>query len=53
MRLTKYHTMKTYGTVQGQLHAFLTSALGEGEWSASHPGLPFFSSSSSSDAITY
>jgi len=23
--------------VEVQLHAFLTSALGEGEWSASHP----------------
>jgi hypothetical protein len=31
--------MKTYGGVDVQIHAFLTSALVEGEWSASRPGL--------------
>jgi hypothetical protein len=36
--LTKYHAMKTIGGVEVQLHAFLTSALDGGEWSASHPG---------------
>jgi hypothetical protein len=30
--------MKTYWGVEIQLHAFLTSALDGGEWSASHPG---------------
>jgi len=30
--------MKTYGGVEIQLHAFLTSALDGGEWSASRPG---------------
>jgi hypothetical protein len=35
--LTRYNAMKTYGGVELQLHAFLTSALDEGEWSASHP----------------
>jgi len=30
--------MKTYWGSGGILHAFLTSALGGGEWSASHPG---------------
>jgi hypothetical protein len=33
--LTKHHAMKTYLGVEGQLHAFLTSALDGGEWSAS------------------
>jgi hypothetical protein len=31
-----HHTMM-YGGVVGQLHAFLTSALGGGDWSVSHP----------------
>jgi hypothetical protein len=30
--------METYGVVEVQLHAFLTSALDESEWSASSPG---------------
>jgi hypothetical protein len=30
--------MKTHGEVEVQLHAFLTSALDGGEWSASRPG---------------
>jgi hypothetical protein len=30
--------MKTYGGVEEQLHAFLTSGLDTGEWSASSPG---------------
>jgi hypothetical protein len=30
--------MKTYWGVEVQLHAFLTSALDGGEWSASRPG---------------
>jgi hypothetical protein len=36
--LTKHHAMKTYWGVEVQLHAFLTSALDGGEWSASRPG---------------
>jgi hypothetical protein len=34
---TKYHAMKTYGGVEIWFHAFLTSALVWGEWSASRP----------------
>jgi hypothetical protein len=30
--------MKTYGGVDVEIHIFLTSALDEGEWSASRPG---------------
>jgi hypothetical protein len=30
--------MKTYGWVEIQAHAFLTSAVGEYKWSASRPG---------------
>jgi hypothetical protein len=30
--------MKAYGRVNVQIHIFLTSALGGGEWSASRPG---------------
>jgi hypothetical protein len=30
--------MKTYATVEVQLHSFITSALDGGEWSASHRG---------------
>jgi hypothetical protein len=37
MYLIKYHTMKTYGGVEVQLHAFLTLALDGGEWLASCP----------------
>jgi hypothetical protein len=37
LRLTKYHAKKTYW-VSVYLHAFLTLALGGGEWSASRPG---------------
>lgn len=29
----KYHVKETYEILEGQLHAFLTSALYEGEWS--------------------
>jgi hypothetical protein len=36
--LTKHHAMKTYWGVEVYLHAFLTSALDGGEWSASRPG---------------
>ena len=31
--------MKVYGEAEIQLHSFLTSALGGGEGSASHPGI--------------
>jgi hypothetical protein len=36
--LTKQHAMKTYGGVEVELHAFLTSALDVGKWVASRPG---------------
>jgi hypothetical protein len=36
--LSKYHAMKTYGGVDIQPHAFLTSALNRCEWSASRSG---------------
>ena len=36
--LIKYHIMKTYGAMEIQLHAFLTSALYGGEQSVSHLG---------------
>jgi hypothetical protein len=36
--LTMHHEMKTYWGVEVYLHAFLTSALDGGEWSASRPG---------------
>jgi hypothetical protein len=36
--LTKHHAMGTIVAVGLYLHAFLTSALGGGEWSASRPG---------------
>jgi hypothetical protein len=36
--LTEHHAMKVYSGADVQPHAFLTSALGGGEWSASHPG---------------
>jgi hypothetical protein len=35
---SEYRTMKTYWAVDIQLHAFLTSALDGGGWSASRPG---------------
>jgi hypothetical protein len=35
--LTKHHVIKMYGRSGGNLHAFLTSALYGGEWSASRP----------------
>jgi hypothetical protein len=34
--LTKHHAMKSYGSMEVQLHAFLTLAQGGSEWSASH-----------------
>jgi hypothetical protein len=37
MCLTKHHAMKTYWGMEVKLHAFLTSALDGGEWSASRP----------------
>jgi hypothetical protein len=36
--LTKHHAMKTHWGVEVYLHAFLTSALHGGEWSASRAG---------------
>jgi hypothetical protein len=36
--LTKHYAIKTYWGVEVQLHAFLTSAIDGGVWSASHPG---------------
>jgi hypothetical protein len=38
LNLTKHHAMKTYWEVEVQRHAFLTSTLEGGEWTASHPG---------------
>jgi hypothetical protein len=35
--LTEHHTMKAYWEVEVYLHAFVTSALHGGEWSASRP----------------
>jgi hypothetical protein len=35
--LTRHHAMKTYSGSEGIVHAFLTSALDGGEWSASRP----------------
>jgi len=35
----KVRAIKVYGGVQIQLHSFLTSALGGGEGSGSHPGI--------------
>jgi len=36
--LIKYHAMEPYGEMEVYLHAFLASALDEGEWSASQHG---------------
>jgi hypothetical protein len=36
--LIKHHAMKTYGSVEVQLHSFFSSALDRGEWLASLPG---------------
>jgi len=36
--LTKHHAMKMQWGVEVQLHAFLSSAIDGGEWSASRPG---------------
>jgi hypothetical protein len=33
-----HYAMKTYGEVDVYIHILWTSALGAGEWSASHPG---------------
>jgi hypothetical protein len=35
--LIKHHSLKTYWVVEVNLHAFLTSILDGGEWSASRP----------------
>jgi hypothetical protein len=37
-RFVKHHNINTYTGVKLQLHAFLTSALDGGEWSAARPG---------------
>jgi hypothetical protein len=37
----KHQTMKAYGGVDVQLHAFLTSALGRGKWSVLRPASLF------------
>jgi hypothetical protein len=37
--LTSNHVMKTHGRLEVQLHAFVTSVLNGGEWSASRLGL--------------
>jgi hypothetical protein len=34
----KHHTVKTYGGMDAQLHAYLNSAADGGEWSAPCPG---------------
>jgi len=34
------HAMRHRGGAEVQIHAFLTSSLDGGEWSASQPGLP-------------
>jgi hypothetical protein len=36
--LTEHNAMKAYWGVEVYLHAFLTSALDGGEWSAKRPG---------------
>jgi hypothetical protein len=38
MCFTVHYAIKTYGGVEVYIHAFLTSALVGGEWSASRPG---------------
>jgi hypothetical protein len=37
--VSKHHYVKTCGEVEVELHAFLTSATDESEWSASRPGV--------------
>jgi len=36
--LTDHHAIKAYWGVEVEIHAFLTSTLDGGEWSASRPG---------------
>jgi hypothetical protein len=38
VKVNKHYTMKTYWWLEVQRHAFLTSVLQGGEWSASRPG---------------
>jgi hypothetical protein len=36
--LIKHHIMKTYGTVETEIHALSASAMDGGDWSVSRPG---------------
>jgi hypothetical protein len=38
IKLNKHYDIRTYGRVNVKIHGFLTSAIVEGEWSASLPG---------------